>query len=442
MPLDIDLVLRQRGTRFRLFPQSPVLSEFQEPETVWISPPPGTIAPGPADDRMYVVDAVDKLAPYEYPDLPPYRGPAHPPVAPDRNGHFDHLEYGSRAFQAAHMFGTLRRVLDIWESYFQAPIRWHFANHQARLELIPWLEWDNAQSGFGFIETGYGEDEHGAFHPYCLNFDVLAHELGHSLIFSAVGIPTDESMTAEYRGFQESSADMVALLSVLHFDSFVDHLLKCCVGNLYAENELNRIGELSDTEQIRVASNAFRMSDVVDVDTPAQELSQPELHHLGEPLTGALFDLLVAIYQETLVAENLISPELGELSRAVTESDQLNELLHDQFAAAYAGNEAAFESALLRARDHVGYCLAAAWKNLGPDYLTFSAVEQHILDADRRLSGGRYQQHVLEVFEWREIWPSRIQQPRIRRTPYRMKQVPRSFSHAPRTYSIRRHRMS
>jgi len=62
---------------------------------------------------------------------------------------------------------------------------------------------------------------------------------------------------------------------------------------------------------------------VVDVDTPAHELSQPELHHLGEPLTGALFDLLVAIYQETLIAERLITPELGELSRSVTESDEV-----------------------------------------------------------------------------------------------------------------------
>ena len=442
MPLEIDLALRQRGTRFRLFPQSPVLSAFQEPETVWVSPPPGTILPGPADDRMYVVDAINKPAPYEFPDLPPYSGPLHNPVYANRSGHFDHLEYGSREFQAAHMYGTLRRVLDIWESYFQAPIQWHFANTQARMELVPWLDWDNAQSGFGFIETGFGKDENGLTHPYCLNFDVLAHELGHSLLFSAVGIPTDETMTAEYRGFQESSADMVALISVLHFDSFVRNLLDSCAGNLYAENELNRIGELSDTEQIRIASNSFRMSDVVDADTPAQQLSQPELHRLGEPLTGALFDLLVAIYQETLVEENLIPRELNEMSRSVVEHGEFIDPVQSQFTAAYVGNEAGFESALLLARDHVGYCLAAAWKDLGPDYLIFSEVEQRILDADRRLSGGRYRESILEVFDWREIRPANTRRYELPARQRVRHPASSSLTRLPRKHSIRSRRIS
>jgi len=437
MPLEIDLVLRESGTRFKLFPQSPVLSGYGEPETVWVSPPPGTISPGPADDRMYVIDALNKPTPYQFPDLPPYSGAVHSPVCANRNGHFDHLEYGSREFQATHMYGTLRRVLDIWESYFQAPILWHFADSQPRLELIPWLEWDNAQSGFGFIETGYGEDENGLIHPYCLNFDVLAHELGHSLIFSAVGIPAGETMTAEYRGFQESCADVVALISVLHFKSFVRNLLDCCAGNLYAENELNRIGELSDTEQIRIASNSFRMSDVVDVDTPAHELSQPELHRLGEPLTGALFDLLVEVYQETLVDENLISPELSEVSRAVTKSGELSERVELQFAAAYEGNEPGFESALLLARDYVGYCLAAAWKELGPDDLVFGEVEQSILCADWQLSGGRHEQQILEVFDWREIRPAGTRQYGIQREQRACEPVPSPFGRLPPKHLIR-----
>ena len=432
MPLEIDLALRKQGTRFKLFLQAPVLSEFQEPETVWVSPAPGTISPGPADQRMYVVDALSKLGPYEFPYLPPYSGPSHDPVCADKQGHFDHLEVGSRAFQAAHMYGTLRRVLDIWEGYFQAPIHWHFEDSLPRLELIPWLEWDNAHSGFGFIETGYGEDENGLIHPYCLNFDVLAHELGHSLIFSTVGIPTDETITAEYRGFQESSADVVALISVLHFDSFVHHLLDCCSGNLYAENELNRIGELSNTEQIRIASNAFRMSDVVDRETPAHQLSQPELHRLGEPLTGALFDLLVEIYEEILIEENLISPELGELSHAVTEPGELSGLVESEFAAAYLGNESGFESALLRARDQIGYYLAAAWKNLGPDHLVFSEVEQCILDADQQLGQGRHQQHILELFDRREIRP-------VRQRKDALSEKPHPFSPSPVGRLRRRH---
>ena len=53
------------------------------------------------------------------------------------------------------MFGVVRRVLDIWEDYLGHEVRWHFADLLPRLELIPLVEWDNAQSGFGFIETGH-----------------------------------------------------------------------------------------------------------------------------------------------------------------------------------------------------------------------------------------------------------------------------------------------
>src|SRR5512146_1719433 len=103
--------LAQSGTRFRLFPQSPSLKAYRNPETVWVSPQPGTIGPGPSDDRMYVIDAIDKQH-YEYPYLPPHRGRKRPPVFPDRDGHFDYLRVDEPGFRSAHMYGAVRRVLD------------------------------------------------------------------------------------------------------------------------------------------------------------------------------------------------------------------------------------------------------------------------------------------------------------------------------------------
>jgi hypothetical protein len=228
---------------------------------VWVSPPAGSIGPGPTDDRMYVVDPIHKDQPYAFPDTPPYRQAVHPPVQPNEFGHFDHLDVNSRAFKAAHIYASLRRVLDIWEGYYDRPIDWHFQEQFDRLEVIPQLDWDNAQSGYGFIEAGHATSEDGVDHPFSLNFDVLAHELGHSIIFSEVGFPTEGADTTEFLGFHESASDMVALISVLHFNSVVDHLLSTTRGNLYTLNELNRIGELSDTDQIRVASNDYTMSD-------------------------------------------------------------------------------------------------------------------------------------------------------------------------------------
>ena len=74
--------LGTRGTRFRLYAQAPLQSARRQPEVVWVSPSAGSVHPGPADERMYVVDAVHKDRAYDEGDLPPYRGATNPPVPP------------------------------------------------------------------------------------------------------------------------------------------------------------------------------------------------------------------------------------------------------------------------------------------------------------------------------------------------------------------------
>ena len=261
------------GTRFRLFPQPAFLDGFHEPETVVVSSPAGSLGPGPSDDRMYVVDAIGKRFSYGMQHmphgppllyLPPFRGVSRRPLQPGRAGHFDHLRPGSRDFEAAHVFGVVRFTLDVWERYFGHRIEWHFARDQRRLELLLLGEWDNAQSGYGFIELGdaYGREDDTP--PYGLNFDVLAHEVGHSIVYSVIGVPNAATEAGEYFGFHESAADIVALLTSLHFDSVIREVLDATGGNLLLDNEANRIAELSKTTQVRLASNSLRMDDFAD----------------------------------------------------------------------------------------------------------------------------------------------------------------------------------
>ena len=402
MSRKFDRQVQGRGTRFRIFPQPRILEDFREPETVWVSPPPGRIGAGPNDGRMHVVDALDKRY-YDGPAMPPWRGPAAPPLPPGPDGHFDQLEIGSRGFMAAHMYGTLRRILDIWEDEFGQPIQWHFRLHYPSLELIPQIAWDNAQAGYGFIETGFDTSNPEAPEPYCLNFDVLAHEFGHMMIFSKVGIPLPTAMTLEYRGFQEAGADLVALVSVLHFNTFMDHLLRRTAGNLYALNELNRIGELSNTRQIRLASNALRLSDVIDVAAPPDRVSSREIHELGEPLTGAIFDVFVGMFQQSLLEKGLIDDQLDRLSGRPSDLPRDDAAAQAGFDAAYEGRHAAFKESLEEARDLLAERLAGMLGHLQPDHLRFTEVAEAFLTADRRLSGWKYQDMIRESFQWRQI---------------------------------------
>ena len=378
----------------RLFAQSHYLEAFREPETVWLSPPAGSVGPGPSDDRMYAIDPVGKNAPYEFPVLPPWRGPVYPPVEPDPDGHFDYLEVNTREFVVAHMYGGIRRTLDIWEGYLGRLIEWQFRPHFQRMELVPVLDWDNAHAGYGFIETGFGPSQTGEAQPYSLNFDVLAHELGHSIVFAEVDYDA-ATLTGEYLGFQEAMGDLIALVSALHFDSVVDQTLFSSRGNLYAENETNRLGELSDSAQVRIASNSRKLSEF------EQGWSNP--HDLGLPLVGAVFDCLVDVYQDHLLRAGLIDPGLVRLMEMTPYEDLDEGLVHARYAEAYRGRHEGFKLALIEARDYIGHCMAAVMTGTSPHWLRYAKVGRTLLAADRRFSGGRFQDQFFENLSWRDI---------------------------------------
>jgi hypothetical protein len=401
---------RRAGTLFRLFPQAPYRTATPHaPETVWLSPPAGTIGPGPQDDRMYVIDPVGKREPYgisftaygtPYLNLPPWNGPIHPPAMPDAEGHFDRLVVGTPEFEMAHVYGCVRFVLDVWERYFGRPIEWHFSPQYERMEILPLPAWDNAHVGWGFMEVGAHTTEEGELRPFTLNFDTIAHELGHLIIYSEVGIPPIESVESEYFGFHEAAADLTALLAALHFESVVSDLLELTRGNLYTFNELNRFAELGENDQIRIAGNDRRLS--------AFARGWTDEHDLSEPLTGALFDIFVDIFHESLLERGLISPEVEDLVDQVQYVPAYEPAIQALFDQAYARDPMGFEQALLDARDYLGRALAETWRRLPPASLNYEDVGAVLLDVDFDLAGGRHERLVRNNFLWREIGLVRV----------------------------------
>jgi len=392
------------GTRFRLYPQAPVLDPGREPETIIVSSPAGTVGPGPEDDYMYAINPVDKWPPYgvqtrrngsPYLYLPPWDGDIYPPALPDRNGHFDYIDEDSPEFLVAHLFGCVRFVLDIWEDYFDAPIEWHSADAFEKMELVNLPEYDNSRIGFGFIEFGSSLSKSGVFSLDATNFDIIAHEVGHGIIYSTVGVPDPEGETGEYNGFHESAADLVAIISSLHFDSVVDELLENTKGNLYMLNRLNRIAELSPNEQIRIASNSVTMSEFIH--------GWRREHLLSQPLTGAIFDTLIDIFHEQLLDRGVISPEVEALADRYEYIPRYQSLVQDMFERAYAGEMPAFKEALLDARDIIGIYLAETWRRLPADYLSYLQVGEILCEVDQDFSDGEYARIIANNFEYRDI---------------------------------------
>jgi hypothetical protein len=393
MPVQQDERVRSFGTRVRLFPQTPTLSGFGNSEVVWLSLPAGSVGPGPSDNRLHVVDAIDKPEPYSFPYLPPFHGPTNPPVRPDSDGHFDYLPVDSREFLAVHLYGSLRRVLDIFESYLGQVVPWHFQDTYPRLEVIPLIDWDNAQSGYGFMEFGYATDYSGRINPFALNFDVIAHEIGHCILFSLLDFPLPSRATSEFSAFHEASADLVALVASMHFETVLDRLLHASKGNLYMLNELNRIGEISDAQQIRIASNSRKMTEV-----------SSEVHDLSRPLTGAFFDILMFFYIDELVRRQLINRWVRDQLMSDRYSDRDADRLHAEFSRGYTNRHFQFKAALTQARDMLGFRLVETWRVLSPNDLRFADVATAFLAVDQRMTGRSNREALLEIFHWRDIY--------------------------------------
>lgn len=387
---DIGSGLQSVGTRFLIYPQVPHLADYGVAETVWISTPPDRLRAGPADHRIYVRDPVLPKEPYEYPYLPPFSGDTYPPAEASFDGHFDAIPRDSRQFLAAHAYASASRVLDIWESYLGRPITWHFADTYERLEIIPFVDWDNAQSGYGYLELGRDASGGGKPVPYALNFDVIAHEIGHAMVFSVCGFPVGGRMGGDFGAIHESMSDLVSLLSFLHFDSGVDRLLRHCGGNLLVLNELNRIAELAGDRQVRIASNARKLSEVTG-----------DVHDQSRPLTGAIFDTIVDVFHMLLVRDGLADGRLLDVDLRDIDAASLTEI-SDYTSRGFRERPFLFKSALVQARDQVALMLARTWQNISADEFELPIFAEAALAAADRLDPALGSK-LAENFAWREI---------------------------------------
>jgi hypothetical protein len=387
-----DIGTRALGTRFSIFPQPSFVSGYEEPEVVWISTPPDQIRAGPADHRIYVTDPLTTKDPYGFPYLPPFTGAQAAPAEPGPDGHFDHLAPGSRAFLAAHAFACVRRTLDICEGYLGRRLPWFFEPTYERLEIVPRIAWDNAQSGFGYLELGEDDSLPGNPFPYALNFDAIGHETGHLVLLSALGIPEDVSR-GDFLSYHEAVADLISLMGVLQFDSVLDKVLRRTRGNLLVTNELDRLAELSDTRQIRNASHSLRMRDV-----------GYEVHDRSRPFTGAMFDTGIEIFQLLLVERGLAELDtrtIRDVRSDLSQEDIDNELTVSRDE--YELHHFAFKSTLIEARDLTAEMLLGSLQRIDVEALSFRDAAEAIALTAQAGRGRRFADRVYENFVWREI---------------------------------------
>ncbi|MDI7862215.1 hypothetical protein MRS76_09615 [Rhizobiaceae bacterium n13] len=375
------------GTRFWIFPQPPFIPGYEQPDRVWLNILPDEIGDGPSDNLMYVADPLYDKLPYGFGDLPPFEGAKHSPAKPGPDRHFDNMDPKSRSYLGVHAYACTHFVLDIWQSYLGRPVRWFFDETFPRLEIIPFVDWDNAHAGYGFLELGASDIDRTP-KPYALNFDTIAHEVGHLILLSETGVPTIASGDEDFFPFSEAFSDIVSLISFLHFDSAVERLLRRTRGNLLLFNELNRFAETSPETQIRIATNSRRMSEVT-----------AEVHDRGLPFVGAVFDTIVELYHRELVANGCADSRLLDVDLRDLKRDQFGQF-REATAKTFETKPLYFKLALTTARDLVGQALASSLRTLDPGTLRLDVAAYAAISASDTAATAR---QFAENFAWREI---------------------------------------
>ena len=387
---------RAPHVRVRIYPQAPIDGAARL-ETVVLLPRVDEVGPGPQDRRIYTIDAPGKL-PYGNDRrlvLPPWQGRTEPGAMPSADGQFDHFAPGSAGFRLAHLYGCVRFALDVWEVYLGRQIPWHFGRDFGRLELIAQRGWNDAQMGYGYLEVGEAPLSDGSVSDHCLNFDVIAHEVGHAMMMTFAGGFDRARVTVDYEALHEASADWAAMIASLHLTPVTDELLETTQGDLDTANRLNRFAELSSTSQIRQANNTRTMWDFA--------AGWDNEHQLALPLVAAFFDAFVAVYKAVLVRHGAIPAALDDIAEMAERQTAWRGRARAGFARAYARHPTRFHDALAEAREIAAAMLVAIWERADPTRFRLGDILPILEEVDVRRFGGNLRPIVADAFVRRGI---------------------------------------
>lgn len=237
---------------------------------------------------------------------------------------------------------------------------------------VPRIDWANAHFGPGFIEAGSKPDENGVVRPFALNFDVLAHEAGHAIAFSLGGLPRGRTIPAEFVGYHEAMADTIAILSSMHFSRVLWRALETCQGNLYVENAITRVGELSASGEIRLLTSADVHDAAKWAGKSVDDVPSKVSHDISLPLSGALMDILVYFYVLALDRYGILKGYTGRLGALAGRRPDERAASMDVVRPRYAVEPELFRLALVEARDRLARLVVSLLRRVDADNVSLT----------------------------------------------------------------------
>jgi len=127
----------------------------------------------------------------------------------------------------------------------------------------------------------------------CLSADIINHELAHAIL-DGIRPHFTESTQAQTAGFHEFFGDLTAILTLLRNNEFRKNMSKKVGAHLESAEVLSNIADefgraVEHKPYLRSAQNSHTMEDVADSIEP---------HDVSEVMTGAMFDLILALSKQ------------------------------------------------------------------------------------------------------------------------------------------------
>lgn len=204
----------------------------------------------------------------------------------------DRKNTNSLQFDQVNVWAILQRALEFFEGGKGLGRRIPFGFDGNRLIVVPHAGYgknafyDRQSKSLQF----YYFDHDNKRIKTCLSTDIVNHEFGHAVL-DGIRPFYIESSLIETGAFHEFVGDLTAILLLLRNNDFRRKIADKTGGNLSEAEHLSSIAEefghaVSGYPYLRTAKNKLTMSDITESDGP---------HKVSEVMTGAMFDVLLAL---------------------------------------------------------------------------------------------------------------------------------------------------
>jgi hypothetical protein len=279
-------------------------------------------------------------------------------------------DFRSRDFNRVSVFGTIAQIIDLFEEPDALGRRLTWAFDAPQLLVIPRAgEWANAfyerdSHSLQFFSFRSRRNPDTMIHT-CQSRDIVAHEAAHA-IFDGIAPDLYHALSPQSLAIHETVADLASLLAALRCRRLGRAVLNATGGKIGTSTAFTRVAEEFGKElkggraYLRDLWNERTMQD------PDLDVTEP--HALSEVLSGALYSVMVRIYEE--------------LARALERDGRIDPRLVEDAEVSPAAAESVRGKALYLATERLKRTVFRALDYLPPGEVSFADFGRAVLAAD------------------------------------------------------------